>query len=74
MHPRTTSQRPAQPDIRFLIGEQQAMRASHQRTPQAPTEDQTITSEPEVDAAERDRQDSLAFLHGLVMGRFDAQK
>ena len=68
MNPEVTTTSATGIDVRFLIAANAAARAARPRRPVPQIDVEELIEEPTIDSAEQARQDSLEFLHKLVMG------
>jgi hypothetical protein len=68
MNPQITMTRMAGANHRLLVVDYPAGRTAGRKTPAVQANPADLIQDTTVDAAERDRQDALAFLHKLVMG------
>lgn len=68
MNPETTINRTAGIDVHFLLAGNPIPRVAHAHRPALNTSPADPVEETTVTPAAYDRQDSLAFLHKLVMG------
>jgi len=68
MNPQITMLRSTGIEVRFPIVDNLAFRTAGRQSPALHADPVDLVQDTTLDAAERDRQDSLAFLHKLVMG------